>query len=230
MDKAKREFEGFCEQSFDCRNHETLVKPLRTECVHLEQGYRCTRGFHYQILDQIKEAPKRDLASIEETHVNEPESILNWRLQIGFGYSGSATQVNSSYFCCGAFDAVLQRNLFWRVNLGLRFSYRAGSSGAPQSGQTNVASSGTEFALSLPVQTFGNFFLVPEIGTLSEKVSIGPSSQSYKYQFLGGQLKYQSGLLALSSTDVGLYYYVGYRKYLDGANTPNAGIGIQFGF
>jgi len=233
LEKAKQEFEGICEQSYHCRGHETKVEPLRNSCSPNPKGYECVRGFRYEILEEMKEVV-REPASSEPTN-DTPK--LNWRLQLGVGYSGDSNSniaTAPGYFCCGTFEANLQRNLYGRLNLGLRLSYRAGATPTQQLGSPTTSSSGVEFGVSLPFETFENWFLVPEAGYLSGNVTTTQGLQTYttsfQDRFVGGQLKYQSGLAEVNKVNVGWYWYAGYRKYLNASGAPNAGIGVQFGF
>lgn len=261
-EKAKAEFGSICEQSSDCRGHETIVSPMRNTCDPTNDGwFRCYRGFEYQITDQLKPKPLVQSGSSEAGQQSDMTG-LPWRLQVGFGYAGdSESGLNKApgYFCCGTFDATLQRKAFWRFYLALRYSYRAGHAGTPQSetganGQgspntsANFVSSSTsnEGAVSVPVEIFNGWFLVPEIGRTVGTISYSQQSynsdgqgtwtgtggtSSFQNNFFGGQIKYESSLARLKKLNCGLYVDVGLRDYLSGGSTVvNAGIGMLFGF
>lgn len=53
---ATKEFKELCLQSDDCKNHESTVEPMRTDCEKVGGTYKCYRAFSYQITNKVSDS------------------------------------------------------------------------------------------------------------------------------------------------------------------------------
>jgi hypothetical protein len=60
LDQAKKEFQGLCAQSADCRWHDAVVEPLRTACSEKEGQFVCYRAVKYTLSSVPPPKPAAD--------------------------------------------------------------------------------------------------------------------------------------------------------------------------
>ena len=61
---AKEEFNAFCTESYQCKNNEYIVSPLRTDCKKFNNKFICYRGLEYRILDRKREYSSMSLPEL----------------------------------------------------------------------------------------------------------------------------------------------------------------------
>src|SRR5947208_980606 len=55
LKEAKKEFEGVCAESSDCRDHELISTPLRNSCDQTNKNkWKCYRAFKYEITSTFR--------------------------------------------------------------------------------------------------------------------------------------------------------------------------------
>lgn len=229
--RAKKEFNAICEQSLECRGHETEVEPTRSTCEPIGGGFtRCYRGFRYQVLEEMKPVQERKLASIEEVAKIPETPSKDWNLLLGFAYMSNpgGYTAPSKVTCCGVFDASIERKFLGPLSAGIKLSIFASSSESG-SGSTTTASgpftTGVQISAIFPIEIVSGFSLIPNIGKTAGSDTSGNSIQSY---FAGGQARFSFDI----EKSMKFYFYASDIQNFGGAsgNSAGGGLGLAFGF
>lgn len=80
LNNAKDEFNTFCDESYNCKNNEYVVSPLRTDCKKVNNEFICYRGLEYRILDKKREYSNMSLSELKKevaSKENELQYINN---------------------------------------------------------------------------------------------------------------------------------------------------------
>lgn len=86
LSNAFEEFNSICEQSADCKNFDTLVEPMRTECLEGEGSFKCYRAFMFYLtkkpknktVDKSQELDKliKEIAAKDRQNTDEIKSTV----------------------------------------------------------------------------------------------------------------------------------------------------------
>ena len=78
LNNAKAEFNSFCNESYNCKNNEYIITPLRTDCTKKNNTFTCFRGIEYRILDEKRKYSTMSLFQLKkeiQTKQNELSEI-----------------------------------------------------------------------------------------------------------------------------------------------------------
>lgn len=77
LNNAKEEFNSFCTESYQCKNNEYIVSPLRTDCKKVDENYICYRGLEYRILDKKREYSNMSLAELKDEVGRKEKELIS---------------------------------------------------------------------------------------------------------------------------------------------------------
>lgn len=77
LSNAKDEFNSFCDESYNCKNNEYVVSPLRTDCKKVNNEFICYRGLEYRILDKKREYSNMSLIELKKEVSNKENELRN---------------------------------------------------------------------------------------------------------------------------------------------------------
>jgi hypothetical protein len=75
LNNAKEEFNAFCTESYNCKNNEYIVSPLRTDCKKINNEFICYRGLEYRILDKKREYSNMTLSDLKKELTNKENEL-----------------------------------------------------------------------------------------------------------------------------------------------------------
>lgn len=83
LNNAKDEFNSFCDESYNCKNNEYIITPLRTDCAKKNNIFTCYRGIEYRILDEKRKYSTMSLFQLKKEIINKENELSQINDRIG---------------------------------------------------------------------------------------------------------------------------------------------------
>lgn len=83
LNNAKEEFNTFCDESYNCKNNEYIITPLRTDCTKKSNVFTCYRGIQYRLLDKKREHSTMSLFQLKAEIIRKEKELSKINDRIG---------------------------------------------------------------------------------------------------------------------------------------------------
>lgn len=74
---AKHEFNSICNDSYNCKNKEYIITPLRTDCNKRDEVHTCYRGLQFRILDKERKDTNLSVFQLKSEIIKRQNEIKN---------------------------------------------------------------------------------------------------------------------------------------------------------
>ena len=82
LNNAKDEFNSFCDESYNCKNNEYIITPLRTDCKKKNNQFTCYRGLQYRVLDKKREYSSMSIFQLKRSIIEKQRYIRKMNKKI----------------------------------------------------------------------------------------------------------------------------------------------------